>query len=411
MWFDLGILPNMSIAFHNFDKGSNSETEPISAEAVQKLFSDCDDFRIRPVRVGLTAGFQVFICWLDGVVSEGDVSEDILRPLTEQGRLSGVQSGREALRLVQQGAVWRAAIRTRTSLEDLVSDLTSGHAAVIFEAIQTAATFEVKSTQARQVSEAAIEKSVKGPRAAFVETLRVNTALVRRRLRTPKLKLKETTVGRQSGTLVTLLYIEGIADPDRVQTLQKKLDAMDLDGVLSSGDLEPYLIDHPRSPFPQMVHTERPDKLAAGLLEGRIGLLCDGLPVGFLLPGTLPLLMQAPEDRADHHLLASGQTLLRWAALILALILPALYTAVATWHQEMLPAKSSSRYSALLLRRSSSSRTGHWYSLPFLTDSSLGSVIWPYHFRPTVCWATVSQFCIHPIMMRLPSGDTTVCAA
>ena len=339
MWFDLGILPNMSIAFHNFDKGSNSETEPISAEAVQKLFSDCDDFRIRPVRVGLTAGFQVFICWLDGVVSEGDVSEDILRPLTEQGRLSGVQSGREALRLVQQGAVWRAAIRTRTSLEDLVSDLTSGHAAVIFEAIQTAATFEVKSTQARQVSEAAIEKSVKGPRAAFVETLRVNTALVRRRLRTPKLKLKETTVGRQSHTAVTLLYIEGIADSARVQALQRKLDAIDLDGVLGSGDLEPYLIDHPRSPFPQLAHTERPDKLAAGLLEGRIGLLCDGLPVGFLLPGTLALLMRAPEDRADHHLLASGLTLLRWLALLLALTLPALYTAAATWHREMLPAR------------------------------------------------------------------------
>ena len=108
-------------------------------------------------------------------------------------------------------------------------------------------------------------------------------------------------MGRQSVTLVTLLYMEGIADPARVEALQQKLDAIDLDGVLSSGDLEPYLIDHPRSPFPQLVHTERPDKLAAGLLEGRIGLLCDGLPVGFLLPGTLPLAATSrPSERSKR---------------------------------------------------------------------------------------------------------------
>ncbi len=315
------------------------DSQPVTVEGLKKIFSDCDDFFLRRIKIGLDTSIPAYVCWIDGVVSEGDVSEDVIRPLTESGRLSGVKSSREALKLIRQGAVWRAASQTREDLQELARDLTGGRAAVILEAIQTAVTFEVKSTQARPVSEAAIEKSVKGPRAAFVETLRVNTALVRRRLQTPKLKLKETTVGRQSGTLVTLLYMEGIADPARVEALQQKLDAIDLDGVLSSGDLEPYLIDHPRSPFPQLVHTERPDKLAAGLLEGRIGLLCDGLPVGFLLPGTLPLLMQAPEDRADHHLLASGQTLLRWAALILALTLPALYTAVATWHQEMLPAK------------------------------------------------------------------------
>ena len=312
---------------------------PVTLENVQRVFSDCDDFFLRRVRVGSSPEIPAWVCWLDGVVSEGDVSEDVLRPLTEQGRLGGVKTSREALRLIQRGAVWRATVQTRRTMEELATDLTAGHAAVILEAIHTAVTFEVKSTQARQVSEAAIEKSVKGPRAAFVETLRVNTALVRRRLQTPRLKLKETTVGRESHTAVTLLYIEGIADAARVQAIQTKLAAIDLDGVLGSGDLEPYLIDHPRSPFPQLAHTERPDKLAAGLLEGRIGFLCDGLPVGFLLPGTLPLLMRAPEDRADHHLLASGLTLLRWLALLLALTLPALYAAAATWHQEMLPAK------------------------------------------------------------------------
>ncbi len=329
----------MSDAIFTNSLDMSMDSRPVTVESVKNIFSDCDDFFLRRIKLGLDSQIPAYVCWIDGVVSEGDVSEDVIRPLTEQGRLSGVKTSAEALRRIRQGAVWRASVQTREKLEDLAADLTSGHAAVILETIRTAVTFEVKSTQARQVSEAAIEKSIKGPRAAFVETLRVNTALVRRRIQSPKLKLKETTVGRQSGTAVTLLYMEDIADPARVQALQQKLETMDLDGVLSGGDLEPYLIDHPHSPFPQAAHTERPDKLAAGLLEGRIGLLCDGLPVGFLLPGTLPLLMRAPEDRADQHLLASGLTLLRWLALVLALTLPALYTAAATWHQEMLPAK------------------------------------------------------------------------
>ena len=130
----------MSIDLNNITNGFSPGGAPVSAEAVKKLFSDCDDFVIRPVRVGLTAGFEVFVCWLDGVVSEGDVSDDVLRPLTEQGRLSGVKSGREALRLVQQGAVWRAAVQTREDLRELARDLTGGHAAVILEAIHTAVT-------------------------------------------------------------------------------------------------------------------------------------------------------------------------------------------------------------------------------------------------------------------------------
>ncbi len=312
---------------------------PIQAEALQEIFSDCDDFELRPVRVGLRAGIAVSVCWLDGVVSSGDVSEDVLRPLTDSDRLAAVRSSREAARLVEQGAVYRCSTKTRTETDDLVADLAAGHAAVIFEALRLAVTFEVKSTDTRPVAEAKIEKSVKGARDAFVETLRTNTALVRRRLRTPGLKIRQTPVGRQSHTQVAVLYLDGIAAPERVQAVLDKLDDMDIEALVGVGDLEPYLIEHPHSPFPQLGHTERPDKFAAALLNGHIGLIADGLAVGLVLPGTLPLLMHAPEDHADQYLLASGLTLLRYLALLLSLTLPALYVAIAMYHQEMIPSK------------------------------------------------------------------------
>ena len=309
----------------------------ISVEGLKTIFSGCEDFFLREIRLGSEKNILGFVCWIDGLVCETDVSEDVIRPLTESSRLAAASSARQAARLIEHGAVWRGTARRRETADALVSDLTAGCAALIFETLGLALTFETKSQTGRPVQEATIEKAVKGPRDAFCETLRVNTALVRRRLRTPKLKLTEQTAGRESNTRIALLYIEGIAKPSLVEAVQSRLAAMDLDAVLSAGDLEPYVTDHPRSPLPQTAHTERPDKLAAALLQGRVGLLADGLPVGFLLPGTLGELMRAPEDRADPPLVATGLMLLRWLALLLALTLPALYAAAAVHHPEMLP--------------------------------------------------------------------------
>ena len=310
----------------------------ISFEGIRSIFSGCDDFYFREIRLGLEKNIAAAMCWIDGLISEEDVSRDVLRPLTDHERLRAADSARRAVRLIEQGAVYRGTMRSREAMDDLVSDLTAGHAALIFEGLRLAVTFEVKSTQGRAVSEAAIEKAVKGPRDAFVETLRVNTGLVRRRLRTPKLKQEQIVLGRESRTPVSILYMEGIARPERVAAVKARLRKADLDAVLSAGDLEPYLTDA-AVPLPLAGHTERPDKFAAGLLTGQVGLLADGLPTGFLLPGTLPSLMRAPEDRADKPLVATGLTLLRWLALLLSLTLPGLYVAAAVHHQEMLPTR------------------------------------------------------------------------
>ena len=309
----------------------------ISFEDLQKIFSGCDDFYVREIRLVLEKNILCAVCWIDGLVSETDISEQILKPLTDHARLQAADCSRKAVRQIQQGAVYRGTIQTRKAMDDLVSDLTAGHAAVLFEGLRLALTFEVKSAQGRAVSESGMEKAVKGPRDAFVETLRVNTGLVRRRLRTPNLKQRQQTVGRESHTPVSIFYIEGIARPDLVEMVRRRLKELDIDALLSAGDLEPYLTQGGRNPLPLAGHTERPDKFAAALLQGRVGVLADGLPTGYLLPGTLPLLMRVPEDRADHPLVATGLTLLRWLALLLSLTLPALYVAAAVHHQEMLP--------------------------------------------------------------------------
>ena len=156
---------------------------PITAAEVKKIFSDCDDFEMRTVRIGLESRLTVCVCWLDGVVAADDVSADILRPLTEGGRLADVTGSREAVRRIEQGAVYSCATRTRTQTDALIADLTKGSAALIFDAQRKAVTFEARTANVRAVSEPTIEKSVSGAKDAFVETLRINTSLVRRRQR------------------------------------------------------------------------------------------------------------------------------------------------------------------------------------------------------------------------------------
>ena len=294
---------------------------------------------LRPVWPGGGKTAGVSVCWLDGLVSGEDVSRDVLRPLTDARRLSAAGDARLWKAQLLRGAVWSYAATECAEMEALLTALLGGSCAVVFDALGEAVCFEVRSSTVRAVGQPTVEKSVKGGKEAFVEALRTNTALVRRRVRTPALKCEQTIVGRKSGTAVAILYINGVAAPDTVALLRRRLDAIDIDGLTAAGHLEQYLTDHPASPLPQMLHTERPDTFAAQLLAGRVGILADGLPLGFLLPATLPQFLKVSEDRSQHFLIASALTLLRWLSMLLSALFPALLVAVSMYHQEMIPTR------------------------------------------------------------------------
>lgn len=136
-----------------------------------------------------------------------------------------------------------------------------------------------------------------------------------------------------------VVYLDGIADPDTVKRVEERLDAIDIDGVESAGNLEEYLTDASRTPFPLMPFTQRPDRFCAGLLEGRVGLLCDGLPFGYLLPGTMDQFFRTSQDRAFNWMTASMLLLLRYFCMAATLLIPGLYIALVTFHPEAIPVK------------------------------------------------------------------------
>lgn len=312
-------------------------TGDLTPDTVARLLADCADLSRRNVRLGGAAGgVSAVLYYLDGLVDGDAVSRDVLRPLTEETRFAGAHSGEEAVQRLENSAAWFYSLSVSRELTQVMEKLLAGWCALVFQG--AAVCFETKSGKGRSVEKPELEKSVKGAKDAFTETLRLNTALLRRRLKCAELKLWERELGRRSATKVSLLWLDGLTDRRVVQTLKQRLEDIDIDGLLSAADLEEQLL--PRlSPFPQITLTERPDRFAMELLEGRAGILVDGIPLGFLLQSTLAEQLKVPEDQAGHWLVASLLTLLRYGAMLISVLLPAVYVAITMYHHEMIPTK------------------------------------------------------------------------
>ena len=296
-------------------------------------FENAADFETRKVLCG---GQLLTVLFLDGLTSGGDIAEQVVRPLAQM-----TDESREEVLFTRalQGGVWCASVKEPESTLQAAVLLVNGFCVILFPKSGKALGCEVKTGEKRSPSPPETENTVKGAKDAFTETLRTNTSLVRRHLRTPGLRLTETVVGKRTLTKVTVCWIDRLTDPELPRRMQERLSSIDIDGALSPAAIEEYVTGSRRTAFPLLEYTERTDHFCQGLLDGQVGLLADGLPLGYLAPVGLGRLMRSPEDRATDFFSASMLRLLRYAALGVSLLLPALYAAMAMFHQQMLPTK------------------------------------------------------------------------
>ena len=299
-------------------------------ENIRAIFDGAGDFFARRLQCG---PWMLFAYAIDGLISGGDASEYVLRPITEHLVAENLASLYDS---ALNGMVYNAVASPCADLDDVALKLVNGFCVVLFPEVGAIA-YEVKTGEKRGLSAPAVENSVKGPKDAFVETVRSNTSLIRRHLRSPDLRLYETQVGRRSLTNVTVAYIQGITNMELVERMKRRLDEIDIDGFISPAAVEEYVTGSRKTAFPLLQYTERTDKFSQGLLDGRVGLIVDGLPLAYLAPVDLGYLMDSPEDRGRDFITASGIRILRYLALLVSLLLPGLYIAVATFHQEIIP--------------------------------------------------------------------------
>ncbi len=305
-------------------------TKSITDENICTVFEGAGDFIRRQITCG---DFKLFAYAIDGLVSGGDTSEYVMKPITEHLRAESMQALYEK---ALHGAVYNSVADPCKDLETVALKLVNGFCVVLFPGAGAVA-FEVKTGDKRGPAAPEVENTVKGPKDAFVETVRSNTSLVRRHLRSPDLRFYETQVGRRSLTNVSVAWIQGITNPELVERMKKRLAQIDVDAFVHPAAVEEYITGSRATAFPMLQYTERTDRFCAGLLRGRVGLLVDGLPVGYLAPVDLGYLMDSPEDLARDYLSASWVRILRYGALFLGLLLPAVYLAMMQFHMDSIP--------------------------------------------------------------------------
>lgn len=309
----------------------------LTTESIKSVFDNCVDFDTRTIYLGGDRDKGVELCYVGGMVRLERACDYLLKPL-EESRALAEATMEEAWELMERGAVYDLVIAKKHTVDEVVAALINGDCVLVFPGGRAMA-FSTATEEKRAVSDPRNEPAVKGAQDSFVESVRTNTSLVRRRLRSPYLKVAERVVGRQTKTPVDVLWLGDIADDELPRAVLGRLDEMDIDALLSAGDVEQYVVDNSGTPFPLTAVTQRPDRFCAGLCEGRVGLLADGLAVGFLLPGDVAQFFKTEQDRADHWMVAAGLALLRYACALITLFLPALYVAAVVFRPEMIPAR------------------------------------------------------------------------
>ena len=301
--------------------------------------------------------YRAFLLFIDGMVNMDLVNNYVLKPLmlkstsnlydTNQNQvISEAVTNNITVRKVKKfdikdyiinSLLPQNNVKIRTKFEDVFNGVNSGGCALFIDTLNVAYDIDIKGYSSRSVSKPENEVVIRGPQEAFVENLRTNTTLIRRIINNENLIIENIKIGKVSKTNCALCYMKNIANDDLVAEAKYRLNNINIDYLVSSGQLEQLFEDNSKYSLPQVIATERPDKTATHILEGRIVVLVNGSPYALIVPATFIDFLESPEDQNIKFQFANLLKLIRIAAFLITLFLPGLYVAITRFHQEFIP--------------------------------------------------------------------------
>lgn len=308
---------------------------------LKEILGESPDIIYRTVTIShqaLTA--RALLIFIDGLTDKTVINENILKPLMTDLEPDPKTKGADArgmLGMIRDKILFVGGVEQNKALPDLVDAVLSGDSVLLVDGMKEALIISTRGWEKRSLTEPESEVIVKGPRSGFVETMRTNTALLRRIVKDPGLTLDVVRVGRRTKTDVCIAYIKGIIRESLVDEIKRRLRGIDTDAVLAAGFIEQFIEDEPLSIFPTMGFTERPDVTASRILEGRAAIFVDGTPVVNIVPTLLVENFQSPDDYNFRPIYATMFRWFRYIAFVLSFIAPAIYVAVTNYHQEIIP--------------------------------------------------------------------------
>lgn len=288
------------------------------------------------------------IVCIDGMINSELINNFLLRPLMESSKSSAKTIDVNGVKIKKSKKIDLASyienclvpqndINKVSNLDELIDSVNAGDCALLVDTLNVAFVVDVKGYKAREISAPANEIVVRGSQEAFVEKIRTNTSMLRRIVNNENLIIEDCTVGKISRTNIAICYLKNVANSDLVKEVKYRINNLDIDYVISSGQLEQLIQDKSNVAFPQLIATERSDKASLHILEGRVVVLVDGSPYALIMPGVFLDFLSSPEDMNLKHQYSNLLKLIRILATFITLLLPGIYVSVSNYHTELLP--------------------------------------------------------------------------
>ncbi len=299
---------------------------------IETDFTDCSDFLLRECVVN---GTDCIVCVLDGMVDSLQLSHMIMEPMLKfDGKY---KTSAELFDTIKKAVINSLEMNEVNTFEDAYFFLASGFAVVFIDGVAKCLALGIQGFTKRTTDEPPTEADIKGAKECFTETLNDNKATIRRRIKTPDLKLKQIKVGESVKTSVVIAYIKGIADDELVREVERRIVSAAIDKLQDFGEIASFLDSEISSYFSAVGNTERPDTLCSKLLEGRIGVIMDGSPFAVYVPCLFSDAFSTVDDYDNLPFYASLNRLLKYFSFVLSIVFPGFYVAAGTFHQEVIP--------------------------------------------------------------------------
>jgi spore germination protein len=321
----------------NSNTGSAFSNLKENIEALKTALQSPSDLIIREFYSGKLNHPCALIC-IDGMVAKNIVNQMILKSILDV-EIDQEVNGNELLDLLEKKVLATLELKRTNNLDLALDGVMSGDTALFVDNSTDFLLIGSSGFESRAVEEPQTEALIRGPRDGFTENILTNTSLIRRRMKDPTLKFDSYTIGRRSKQSLIIAYVDSIVNPAIVKEVKKRIESIDIEDAPESGTIEQWIEDSFLSPFPQLLHSERPDKITSAMLQGKVAILLDGTPFVLIVPITLGQLLQSPEDYYERWIMGSLIRMLRYLAAFLALFLPALYICLLEYHPGLIPSK------------------------------------------------------------------------
>lgn len=307
-------------------------------EIIEKLYGlpDNKDIIVRDFVIGTEPCISCFAVFIDGMTDK-TVQDLLFQALMAFADQPAPADKGKLAEVVKEALLPGNQVKTVSNFQDILDAVNYGDTALFLNGCAEAVLVETKGWEHRGVERPISEQIVRGPQESFTETLRANTSLLRKLIKNEQLTTEYLKVGTRDNTYVAIMYLRDLANPDLVKEVKRRIESVKTDYILDSGVLEQFIEDHPYNLNPTVLATERPDRTASKILEGRVAILVDGSPYTLSVPATLYEQLHSGEEIYSRWQFGTFIRFLRGLAFLLSFLLPGIYLAVVLFHQEMIP--------------------------------------------------------------------------